>query len=116
MKLEGDFYKIIGISQNETGYEVIVEFNERHAIYAGHFPGHPVVPGICILTVIRECLQKILKRNVVFREIKECKFLLPLIPHKGLQLKIDIKTMMPAVNCIMYESENAVLKLKARID
>ena len=116
MVLEGDFYKIIEISRQENDYEVIAELSETHPIYAGHFPSQPVVPGMCTLTIIRECLHKILNRDIIFNQIKECKFVSALIPRKGLVIRLEMNVDQSRVRCMVYEGETVVLKLKAVID
>ena len=57
MKLLDNFY-IIHRSEKvqEESFSVEVELLPNHAIYGGHFPGQPVVPGVCTLTIIRECI------------------------------------------------------------
>lgn len=116
MKLEDNFYKIIEMSHNDSDYEIVVELEENHPIYAGHFPGRPVVPGMCTLTIIRECLGKILNRDIIFNQIKECKFVSALIPHNGLTIHIKLTIDPSRVKCTVYEEETVVLKLKAVID
>lgn len=45
-----NFYTILSSEQpDETSGTVLLELNPDHAIYQGHFPAHPVVPGVCLL-------------------------------------------------------------------
>ena len=45
-----NFYKIIHIKEREDGKQAIeIELNPGHVLYQGHFPGQPVVPGVCTL-------------------------------------------------------------------
>ena len=45
-----NFYKIIHIKEREDGkQEIEIELNPGHVLYQGHFPGQPVVPGVCTL-------------------------------------------------------------------
>ena len=57
-----DFYKILGRSGPETEvnpagmtiekYRFSLELNPEHPVYEGHFPGNPVVPGVCQVQMI----------------------------------------------------------------
>ena len=115
MRLEGNFYHILEIQPNESGWVIKVGLEANHPIYAGHFPGQPIVPGACTLTIIKECLEKVWQPSFVFHNIKDCKFLSVLQPHEGLELKLDIKTDGPTVRCTVYETDQVVMKLKAAI-
>ena len=43
-----NFYKVTHSEHiNETDWVVQVMLNPQHAIYSGHFPQQPVVPGVC---------------------------------------------------------------------
>lgn len=55
-----NFYKVTHSEHiNETDWVVQVMLNPQHAIYSGHFPQQPVVPGVCMLQIIKECIEKI---------------------------------------------------------
>ena len=91
MRLEGNFYSVIRQEQlQDSEFEVEVKLYPEHEIYNGHFPLQPIVPGVCTLTVIKECLEALLKRDVVFDSIKECKFLSALSPKPDLTIKMNL--------------------------
>ena len=69
MRLEGNFYKVHTIDQIENNYKIEVELFADHPIYKGHFPQQAVVPGVCTLTIIKECLGNILSDNISFKSI-----------------------------------------------
>ena len=55
-----NFYKIIHRKEREDGKrEIEIELNPGHALYQGHFPGQPVVPGVCTLQMIKESAEQI---------------------------------------------------------
>lgn len=115
MILKDTFYTVGNIQQTPTGYEVRVTLNPAHPVYAGHFPQQPVVPGMCTLTIIREVLGDILGAEVMFRQIRECKFVSAVIPREGLGLDLSIILSDNQVRCIIMEEDKVVLKLKAEI-
>ena len=118
MRVEGNFYKVIATEQIENNHKIEVELLAEHPIYKGHFPQQPVVPGVCTLTIIKECLGEILSHGVSFKTIKECKYVSALIPQEGLRVIIDLAIVDgEKVNATVVRADNQqpVLKLKATI-
>lgn len=118
MRLEDNFYKIHAIEQTENDYKIEVELLQDHPIYEGHFPGQPVVPGVCTLTIIRECIGKILSKSVSFASIKECKYVSALIPEEGLKIIINLTLAADGgVKVVVERVDNnqIALKLKATL-
>lgn len=118
MRLEDNFYKIHAIEQTENDYKIEVELLQDHPIYEGHFPVQPVVPGVCTLTIIRECIGKILSKSVSFASIKECKYVSALIPEEGLKIIINLTLAADGgVKVVVERVDNnqIALKLKATL-
>lgn len=118
MRLEGNFYTIDSITSRAEGeYTAIVALAKEHHIYEGHFPSQPVVPGVCTLTIIRECLGEILSRQVSFASIKECKYVSALIPEEGLSIALNITLTETKLRATVERCDNqqTVLKLRAEI-
>ena len=113
MALEG-FYNIDEIRTTESGYQIDVTLFAGHKVYEGHFPGQPVVPGVCTLTVIRESVSHAAGREMMFSSIKECKFLSALIPTEDLKLNLDI-TLAPdgQLKCNVIHNEAVAMKVSA---
>lgn len=113
MALEG-FYNIDEIRTTESGYQIDVTLFAGHKVYEGHFPGQPVVPGVCTLTVIRESVSHAAGREMMFSSIKECKFLSALIPAEDLKLNLDI-TLAPdgLLKCNVIHNEAVAMKVSA---
>ena len=118
MRLKDNFYRILAISPIENGYKTEAELFADHPIYRGHFPQKAVVPGVCTLTIIKECLGEILSKSVVFASIKECKYVAALTPQEGLRIIITLTlTADNRVNAVVARADNQqiVLKLKAAL-
>ncbi len=119
MRLEGNFYSIDNIVQAEDSYTVSVTLNPEHPIYQGHFPGQPVVPGVCTLTVIKECIGCILSKSISFSSIKECKYVSALLPQANLAVTISLEFADSGkVKATVVRNDNLqlVLKLRATIE
>ncbi len=58
-----------------------------HSVFAGHFPGRPIVPGVMLL----ELVEALLARNGYrVRECPQVKFLTPVSPATPLALRVEI--------------------------
>ena len=60
-----------------------------HPIFAGHFPGRPIVPGVMLLEwVVAEVSLALGRAPSAFR-VREAKFFQPLAPGQRAQLHVD---------------------------
>ncbi len=60
-----------------------------HPIFAGHFPGEPIVPGVMLLEwVVRETAATV-GRDAERLRIREAKFFEPLKPAQEAELYLD---------------------------
>ena len=81
--LLNDFFKITELNANGDGanYKITAELNEKHKIFMGHFPQAPVVPGVCIIQMLKEIASEILKKELALTRgdnIKYCAVINPL--------------------------------------
>ena len=71
------------------GAERIVTIGANHPALAGHFPGHPVVPGVVMLGEIMGAIREMAKENIEFVGMPSAKFMSPLIPGEPLTIRLD---------------------------
>jgi 3-hydroxyacyl-[acyl-carrier-protein] dehydratase len=57
------FYIIQSEESSEGTFRFRVVFDAGHAVFAGHFPGRPIVPGVFLTEIIRDCVN-IFKSNI----------------------------------------------------
>lgn len=107
-------------SGSEKEFEYIAQVIENHKIFEGHFPKTPVVPGVCTLNMIKECIEDIMGHYVRYSYIKECKFLGVIIPSE--QKKINVKITLQhkseegidLISEILFE-DTKIMNLKATV-
>lgn len=87
--------------------------NASHPLFAGHFPGQPVLPGVCTLAMIRDCLSQAACRPVRFATIRDCKFTAPVDPRRTGELELRLVAAEGSVRATAFDGDRAVLKLKA---
>jgi 3-hydroxyacyl-[acyl-carrier-protein] dehydratase len=71
------------------GRERIVTIGADHPSLAGHFPGHPVVPGVVMLGEIMNAIREMAKDKIEFVGMPSAKFMSPLNPGEPLTIRLD---------------------------
>lgn len=111
---------LYSVRETETTPEGIlakVHLNKDHAIFKGHFPGNPVMPGVCMIQIIKELTEEATQKILFLTVSSNIKFMAIINPEKNpdLQLTIDIKEENGEVkvkNTTSYD-DTVALKLNA---
>lgn len=92
--LVNDFFTITAISIEMNAVKASLQLNEKHKIFDGHFPLHPVVPGVCLLQIVKEVVETALHKEIFLLKAVEIKFLKVINPNqnKVLQLMLSYLT------------------------
>ena len=89
MKLLGNMFIPTGKPTAETAvYALSLRPDVSHVIYQAHFPGSPVTPGVCIIKVIGEIIAEHLEKEIELQEVKNLKFIVPVIPTKDKEVDV----------------------------
>ena len=100
--LKDKFFSIKEQTQDEGSHKIVISLNKDHNIYDGHFPGMPVVPGVCTLQMVKECAEGIIGKKLQYTEITNCKFSAMIVPSQNQEVEIAL-TLLP-------DGENFILK------
>lgn len=97
-----------------------VRLDASHPVYRGHFPGHPVLPGVCTLQIVKQCLTCGTGHTLHYTAIRECKFLGMIVPAANSLLDIDIRLGnedggAKKLTCTVTNDDKTVLKLRGTI-
>lgn len=55
----------------------------HHAVFQGHFPGNPVMPGVWLIRAVHDALELATGGKLSMTEASQVKFLQPVIPEKN---------------------------------
>ncbi|XZF15344.1 ApeI family dehydratase [Chitinophagaceae bacterium MMS25-I14] len=78
--LINDFYTVHNHECAENKITAVIHFNAEHSIFTGHFPQQPVVPGVCMMQLVKELLQQQLGKSLIIRNTGQVKFLQLVLP------------------------------------
>jgi len=78
--LMNDFYTISDVNLEARSLTGKISFNASHDIFKGHFPGQPVVPGVCMIQMIKEVLEQQLEKKTDLKNAPQVKFLQLITP------------------------------------
>ena len=89
--LLNNLYTIQSISQDESQILVIADLMADHDIFLGHFPGHPVLPGVCMMEMVTEITGEYLKKSFRISGSPLIKFLRMIDPRRNPVIHFEIK-------------------------
>jgi 3-hydroxyacyl-[acyl-carrier-protein] dehydratase len=104
--------------QGETGgsYRFRCETDAGHPLFAGHFPGMPIVPGVCLINVVKRAVSQRLEGAVWFEKIRECKFLSAINPNENKAFDIEFGLNGgQEVRAAIFIGDTQCMKLKATL-
>ena len=78
-----DLYKVNDLVTDKDRTIAQISIDRDHTIFKGHFPGNPVMPGVCMIQIIKELTEE--ATGNLAKEIQ--------IKHKNIPLEINLKTI-----------------------
>ena len=91
MKLIDGLFEVIESSVVEAGFITTIKLNAGHIVYSGHFPGHPVTPGVIQMQIVHELAENHFQEELKLLSISQCKFLKILNPVEAPVIAIQIE-------------------------
>ncbi|MFT3701945.1 MAG: 3-hydroxyacyl-ACP dehydratase [Agriterribacter sp.] len=114
--LENDFFHTRSFADDGNTIQAGLELNPEHAIFNGHFPGQPVVPGVCMVQMIKELLEKSIGKSLQLQKADHIKFLSFIVPTETPSIealiKYNIADDVLNVTASLTKQETVCLKMK----
>ena len=105
--LEDRLYKIESFSFIEDKIAAQLKLNSDHPIFQGHFPDVPVLPGVTMMHMVKELLEKAFNKKVQLANARSLKFLNMVNPLQIDRIKVDVNIL---------DLQQNIIKIKALID
>ena len=88
--LQGSFYTILTNRSENGSMDVSIEINPDHHIFEGHFPQIPVVPGVCMMQMVKELVEGFTGQKLRLAKADHLKFLTIINPRENKLLQVNI--------------------------
>ncbi len=101
-----DFYTLAELDKSDQeNFKAIIDLNKDHEVYKGHFPGNPVVPGVCLTQLIKEIMETAENKELNLVYADNIKFMSVVNPEVNSRLQIDLK--------VKYDDEQNLIKVNS---
>lgn len=89
--LQGDFFEITTVEVTGENVKADLVINAGHKIFEGHFPQQPVVPGVCMMQMIKEIIEQVIEKKINLVSASEMKFLAIIDPVQNNNIQATLK-------------------------
>jgi len=89
--LLNNFFSINTITSTEVDINASLEINAGHKIFDGHFPGQPVVPGVCMMQMVKEIVEKVIQKKTDLIKANDIKFMAIIDPSQNNNISATLK-------------------------
>jgi 3-hydroxyacyl-[acyl-carrier-protein] dehydratase len=119
MMLLNDFYTLSNHEATPGTVKATLAIRRNHKIFDGHFPGLPIVPGVCMMQIVRELMEVTTKKTLRIAEADNMKFLSVINPDQNKDVEASLTyTEEPGqwvVNATLFAGAVTFFKLKATL-
>jgi len=119
MILLNDFYTIMNRDASDGAVQAKISINRTHKIFDGHFPGLPIVPGVCMMQIIREIMEVTTEKSLMIVSADNMKFLSVINPDHNQEVDVSITYSENSgtfiVNASLFAGTVTFFKLKAAL-
>ena len=83
-------YTVEEVSKTDQGINAKVRLNKDHEVFKGHFPGNPVMPGVCMIQMIKELTEESLGKELFLEVSSNIKFMAIINPEINPTLNVEL--------------------------
>jgi 3-hydroxyacyl-[acyl-carrier-protein] dehydratase len=111
-------FKIEELKHDASQITASLSINKNSSIFEGHFPGQPVVPGACMVQLVKDVLEEALHMPILLKKAGNIKFINMITPANNPTAKLTISYKLTDdgninVNANLFSGEVTCFKLQA---
>jgi len=105
--LLNNLYQLMLFEANaEKSLNARIRLIKEHPIFEGHFPGNPILPGVCTVQIVKELLEKLVNRELMLNKAGNIKYLGFINPMATAEVQFGL---------IISDSENGGISCSATV-
>lgn len=120
--LENDFFTIVAEEGSGSPMRYTVRINAKHSIFAGHFPGDPITPGVCIVQIACDLFSHLQQQKFVVSSLKNAKFMQIIRPLETPEVNFQISYQLSEnqkdfdVKCVVSHEDTTFAKFSFTVN
>ncbi|MGZ3874874.1 MAG: hypothetical protein ACXVJD_18280 [Mucilaginibacter sp.] len=117
MEAAAELFKIEKLTHEAQMINATLAVNPHSPIFKGHFPGQPVVPGACMLQLVKDILEDVLENKIQLKKASQLKFIRMIDPTitRSVQLELSYKYVdgdAVSINARLTDSDEVCFKFQ----
>jgi 3-hydroxyacyl-[acyl-carrier-protein] dehydratase len=93
-----------------------IKLNPLHPIFKGHFPDNPILPGVCMMQMVKEVAEAYTNKKIKLVLAQDLKFLSVINPEENtiiqMELKINIEDERISIAAQLLDKATVFFKFK----
>jgi 3-hydroxyacyl-[acyl-carrier-protein] dehydratase len=119
MILKDEFYTFVYHEPAPGSVKAKISINRNHKILKGHFPGLPIVPGVCMMQIVREVMEVMTRKPLSLVAADTMKFLSVINPDQNQDVDVAVTYTESddkyLINATLFSGEVTFFKIKATL-
>lgn len=119
MILKDEFYTFVYHEPAPGLVKAKISINRNHKILKGHFPGLPIVPGVCMMQIVREVMEVMTRKPLSLVAADTMKFLSVINPDQNHEVDVAVtyteSDSKYLINATLFSGEVTFFKIKATL-
>lgn len=117
--LKNNLYKVLSFENENGKLSAQLLLDPNHEIFKGHFPQQPVLPGVCMMQMVKELMEDAVEKKLFLNDIAQTKFLSMVDPVKTPELLLTIDYSKPedafiAIKAVLKNTEATFFKMSGK--
>lgn len=111
-----NYYTILDTREEEGKTIFEIELQKECEVYKGHFPGEPISPGVCNITMLKECAEIVAHKALRIKYIQQCRMTKLITPETFPTLEVRVSLDDEKLHGSIGKEGAVFLELKGEVE